>query len=103
MSTKQMHLGINQNLVFDRVLLNDGSGYYPLHGLFIAPQSGIYMVSSSIMAWNGRALAAEIVKNGNVQARVYAHELSVRSFVKADAKVCGSDYPSFSGYLLWPM
>ncbi|KAH3791914.1 cerebellin-3-like [Dreissena polymorpha] len=121
-SASQGHLGVNQNIIFEQVLTNEGGGYHPNHGVFIAPQSGVYVMSSAIMtSANGRFHAA-IVHNGNMVAHIYGHgdsglydqgsqtiviklnaedEVAVQNFDFPDITIFGYLYSSFSGYLLW--
>ena len=120
------HVGVNQNIPFENVLLNLGNAYHSQHGIFIAPQSGIYLFSSSIMSNNVNHVEvhADLVQNGNVVARIYAHsdsvrhdqgaqtvviqvkqgdEIWVRNIDYTDDQIYGSYYSTFSGYLLLPM
>ncbi|KAH3780914.1 cerebellin-2-like isoform X1 [Dreissena polymorpha] len=115
----QENVGIDQNIIFEQVLTNDGGGYHQNHGVFIAPQSGVYVFSSSIMCFpNGKEVLAEIVHNGNPVTRMYcqganAHdqgsqtavikmnagdEAAVRNVYRADDSIWGSLFTSFSGY-----
>jgi len=43
----QERVGINQVIMFDHVRLNLGNGYQPLHGIFVAPRAGIYLLSAA--------------------------------------------------------
>ncbi|KAH3771412.1 hypothetical protein DPMN_172729 [Dreissena polymorpha] len=71
--TQQEHVANNQNIVFEKVVTNEGGGYHPNNGAFIAPESGFYVLSSSTMcATNGEVLAA-MVHNGNIVTRMYCH------------------------------
>ncbi|XP_052247824.1 uncharacterized protein LOC127855944 [Dreissena polymorpha] len=45
----QEHVGFHQNIIFEQILTNEGGGYHQIHGVFIAPQSGVYVFSSAIM------------------------------------------------------
>jgi len=45
-------IGVNQNIVFDHVYVNEGNGYHSTQGLFIVPTSGIYFFTFSLLhAW----------------------------------------------------
>ncbi|XP_045181237.2 uncharacterized protein LOC123540350 [Mercenaria mercenaria] len=120
------HLGIDQNIVFDVVELNLGGGYHNQHGLFIAPKSGLYIFSTSLLSYvNAKAeFDASIVKNGNILASAFGHgdsgrhdqgsvtvvtqlnvgdEISVKNRVIADDAYWGDRYSSFMGILVIEM
>ncbi|XP_045169799.2 uncharacterized protein LOC123532433 [Mercenaria mercenaria] len=72
----QQHPQLNDAVKFEDVLLNQGNGYYGEHGLFIAPQPGLYLFSTSITCNSSPGhlhVQASVVKNGNRLARVYCH------------------------------
>ncbi|KAH3739959.1 hypothetical protein DPMN_046651 [Dreissena polymorpha] len=65
----QSSVEINQNIQFDKVILNDGGGFHVYHGIFSAPVSGYYIFSTSIMHPDtAQSLHAGIMHNGNVIA-----------------------------------
>lgn len=66
------HLGGHQIIEFDKVLLNDGNAYSPLHGHMIAPVRGVYLLSFTIYADPQTHLAFEIVLNGQRIDVMYA-------------------------------
>ncbi|XP_052770379.1 uncharacterized protein LOC128210218 [Mya arenaria] len=45
----QSSIGLNQNIIFENVILNQGNGFHSQHGVFIAPQTGIYMIVASLL------------------------------------------------------
>ncbi|KAH3715283.1 cerebellin-3-like [Dreissena polymorpha] len=119
----QQHIGLNQNIIFEQVLTNEGDGYHPLHGVFIAPQSGLYVLSSAVLTFWGQEIHTAIIHNGNIIARIYGHgdngrhdqgsqtvvlklnvgdEVAVQNIDYADTNIFGEVYSSFSGYLLSP-
>ncbi|KAK3083949.1 hypothetical protein FSP39_005867, partial [Pinctada imbricata] len=65
------NLGDNQAIEFDQVITNVGHGYDPRHGHFIAPITGLYLISSSVMSVGGHDLYCEILKNGQMVSRLY--------------------------------
>jgi len=120
----QEHIGINQNIVFDHVEINEGNGYHSDHGLFIAPVSGIYMFTCTLLRPpSPKYLHALIVHSGREVVRVYASAGSTWDqgshtvFIQVNAGeevwvtnadydnevVTGSNYSSFSGYLMYPL
>ena len=120
------NIGINQNIVFDHVLLNLGNGYHNLHGIFIVPQNGLYVFSANIMFDNVGHDNADvaIAHNGQDIAKLYTHgnggswahssqsvvlqanqgdEVWVRNIDYINTSVYGKKYSSFSGYLLYAL
>ncbi|KAH3716075.1 hypothetical protein DPMN_058791 [Dreissena polymorpha] len=45
----QNNVGVNQNIFFDNIVLNEGGGFHPQHGLFIAPARGIYFFTATVL------------------------------------------------------
>ena len=45
------YLDPNQDIVFDYVVTNIGSGYHGNHGLFVAPVSGVYVFSTTLVSF----------------------------------------------------
>lgn len=123
-SVQQDDVGINQHIIFENVILNTGNGYHERQGLFIAPQSGVYLFSVSLMAApvaSRKELDGAIVRNGNILVRIYGYgdpydqgAQTIIVFVSAGdeiwvssieqiSTVYGGLYSSFSGYLLMPV
>lgn len=57
-------------LLFDEVLINEGDGFKPYTGEFIAPVSGKYLFSVTIRAQYHKQVSAELVCNGKILGRV---------------------------------
>lgn len=114
-------LSRGQKLVFETPILNHGNGYHEQLGVFIAPETGIYIFSVTVMCQDGRWIESNLMQNGNVIARISATEQSgvdqgavtvAISAVAADevwvdvdwpesgAKYYGGRYTLFSGFLL---
>ncbi|KAH3722226.1 hypothetical protein DPMN_065182 [Dreissena polymorpha] len=66
----QEHVGFHQNIIFEQILTNEGGGYHQIHGVFIAPQSGVYVFSSAIMCAPNGEVFSEMVHNGNLVTRI---------------------------------
>ena len=66
------HLGVNQNVIFERVITNLGNAYSPHHGVFIAPRSGLYLFSVSILSGHNREVYAQYAVNGRGISNIYA-------------------------------
>lgn len=58
---------------YDKIITNEGGAYDTRHGHFVAPYSGMYLLSFSVMNSNGDCVYLEMVKNGVRIAVVYAH------------------------------
>ncbi|KAH3784878.1 hypothetical protein DPMN_162950 [Dreissena polymorpha] len=116
----QEHVGLNQNIIFDKVITNEGGGYDALHGVFIAPQSGYYVFSSTALTTVNGEIHTAMVHNANIIAYIYGHgdngrhdqgsqtvvtwlnvgdEVDVQNKDYTDTSIFGSLYSSFSGYL----
>lgn len=105
-----------------------GGGYHPSTSLFIAPLSGIYIFSASIMSSlrDTHAVHVGILKNGTYLAGVYAgksstdggpeqgsvtltthlnvgDEVWVQHHVHDDGEIYGAGLTSFMGCLIMPL
>ncbi|XP_060569508.1 complement C1q-like protein 4 [Ruditapes philippinarum] len=114
------HIGVHQNIVFSDVITNIGNGYNNHHGVFVAPVSGLYMFSTTLLSGKNVEFAASIEINGSDVVRMYERgtdnrhgsatqivivhlskgdDVSVQS-LSADHTYWGDKYCSFSGVLL---
>ncbi|XP_053374375.1 cerebellin-4-like [Mercenaria mercenaria] len=114
------HIGVHQNIVFSDVITNIGNGYNNHHGLFIAPVSGLYMFSTTILSGQNVEYVAAIEINGSDVVRMFERgtdnrhgsatqtvivqlkkgdDVAVQS-LSADHTYWGDRYSSFSGVLL---
>lgn len=119
----QNHVGIDQNIIFEQVFTNEGGGYHLKYSVFIAPQSGVYVVSSAALNLANGEFITAIVHSGNIVTRMYRHgengqfdqssqtiviklnpgdEVAVQTIEVQTTGIAGALYSSFSGYLLWP-
>ncbi|KAH3805983.1 hypothetical protein DPMN_134293 [Dreissena polymorpha] len=116
----QTGIGVNQNIVFDSVILNDGGGFNAYHGLFTAPVTGYYLFSTTILHTpHSQELHAGIMHKGNLIAMIHGFVnvfeqgtqtvvLKVRTGEQVwignrdytNQYVYGDYYSSFSGFLL---
>jgi hypothetical protein len=122
------HVKHMDTIKFETVITDIGGGYNNQTGVFVAPQTGIYMFSCSLMdhvAPSGVMLHAEIVHNQRVLGRIFAHaegttyrdqgaqtvfthvnqgdQIFVRSIDNPDLGLGGELYSTFSGFLLLAM
>ncbi|KAL4236775.1 biological adhesion [Mactra antiquata] len=72
------HVGGHQTIVFPDVITNIGANYHSQHGLFTAPISGLYLVSTTLLSGHNSAFAATIEVNGHDVVRL--REMGTGSF-----------------------
>ena len=116
------NLGNDQNIKFDKIYLNEGSGYYYHLGVFIAPKPGFYLFSVTLATDYNANFYADIKKNGetlmslsgNGESGGYLDQGSGTVVTKLDAEdevwvahtapaagaIWGNYYSSFTGVLL---
>ncbi|XP_045157222.2 uncharacterized protein LOC123523631 [Mercenaria mercenaria] len=75
--TGLQHVRVGSTIPFPDVKLNIGGGYQNTSSVFVAPQAGVYVFSTSIMSfWNPNGeLHAGIMKNGVYQAGAYVNDI----------------------------
>lgn len=64
------HLSTHQNIVFENVVTNLGSAYNNSQGVFVAPVSGLYLITTSVLSRQNEEFWAAVVVNGAVIARL---------------------------------
>ena len=124
------HLKHMDTIKFETVITNIGGGYNNQSGVFVAPTTGIYIFSCSLMdhisdSAGGVMVHAEIVQNQRVLGRIFAHaeansyrdqgaqtvfthvnqgdQIWIRTIDNPDLGLGGELYSTFSGYLLLAM
>jgi len=116
----QTDVGNNQNILFEKVVLNEGNAFHPHTGVFTAPVSGVYCFQAMVMVRpQSQPFVASITHDGedivytqgqngydlspaSVVIRVQAGEdVWVRNIVYIATNIVGHSYSSFSGFLLW--
>jgi hypothetical protein len=116
-----VHAGIHQNIVFDTVVTNVGNGYHSHVGTFIAPVSGTYVFSATLVSFYHVNAHAEFVKNGQVLTTMFVngaeagYDTTSQTIVSqlqkgddvvvqnkdADKSFYGTGQGTFSGFLLF--
>jgi len=119
----QNNIGINQNTVFEKVVLNQGNGYHPQHGVFISPRAGVYLFTANLVhSTTPGSFHGGLMLNGNLVVRLHGmyniwdstsqtvllslssgDEVYVRNLDSEHQNVIGSSYSSFSGFLVWEL
>jgi hypothetical protein len=115
------HAGIHQNIIFDTVVTNVGNGYHTHVGTFIAPVSGTYVFSATLLSFYHLNAHAQFVKNGQVVTTMYVSgyeavwdttsqtivlqlqkgdDLTVQNS-DTDKSFYGASHSIFSGFLLF--
>lgn len=114
------HAGANQNIAFDRVITNLGNAYNSHAGAFLAPVSGVYLFSTTLLSFGGTNAHFRVQHNGNAVTLIYQQgstgpyetasmtvvlqlakgdDVSITN-VDSDITIHGSSYTSFTGVLL---
>ena len=110
-----------QNIIFDNVTLNIGTHYIPSHGIFVAPTSGLYVFSVTLMTSGLTDTHAAIYINEKLATRIKLYgseheydtmsQTAIYQLYKMDAvsvkhtesnKTIHGYYTYFSGFLLSP-
>ena len=115
------NLGANQNIAFDDVITDIGGAYNSHGGLFIAPVSGIYVFSTSIMSSIQTDSHFAFKRNGILITRMFYPGSSIGGFdttsvtivlklakgddvavvnLDSDKDIFGDHYSTFTGFLL---
>jgi hypothetical protein len=56
---------LNDILVFETVIVNEGEHYDPYDGVFVAPQKGVYLFSWTVSGDNANYILTELVVEQN--------------------------------------
>jgi len=119
----QEGIGINQNILFEKVILNEGNGFHPNQGVFIASRRGVYLITVSLVhSAQNDPFHGALVLNGNIIVRLHGEhtiwdqtsqtvfltlapgdEVFVRNIDIGNENVQGNLWSSFSGFLLWEL
>lgn len=59
------HLGIDQSIVFNKILFNDGGAYHNSSGMFTCPVTGVYMFFFEVGSGARHQIVAKLVVNGS--------------------------------------
>ena len=57
------HLGVDQTIIFNRVLFNDGGAYNNASGIFICPVNGVYLFFFEVGSRDQKQIVAKLVAN----------------------------------------
>lgn len=63
-------------LVFDVVKTNMGNAYHPTTGVFMVPESGVYVFTWTFRTGNNHDLSIELVINRESFGAIYLHTLT---------------------------
>ncbi|CAG2195126.1 unnamed protein product [Mytilus edulis] len=72
LSQNEYNIGTHHGLVFDAVVTNYGSGYNKHIGAFVAPQSGVYVLTLTIFPGRGTLTSVHILRNSDVVGDIFA-------------------------------
>ena len=117
----QVHIGQLQSIVFDQVETNIGNGYDQYTGVFSAPESGVYVFSTTIVTLGANSTHYGVFKN-RVQKTIMwvngfqnsydssSHTVILKlqkgddvtiKHTESDKSVQGDLHSMFSGFLLY--
>ncbi|XP_060602853.1 caprin-2-like [Ruditapes philippinarum] len=115
------HAGVHQPFIFENVVTNIGNGYNPHLGSFVAPVSGTYVFSTTLVSFFHVSGNAQFVKNGKAITTMYVSgvesgndttgqtivlqlqkgdDVTVQNLV-SDKSFYGHGHSIFSGFLLY--
>lgn len=120
LSNTATDLGRNQDIVFDNVVTNVGSGYNGNHGVFVAPVTGTYLFSVTLRGGEDGKTWIHVVVNGLVVAKIdlqnslylqnsqtivvnlnEGDDVSVQNTIVGGA-ITGDRCSTLSGFLIYP-
>jgi hypothetical protein len=64
-------------LVFDVVSINLGNGYHPTTGVYMVPDTGVYVFTWSFRNHDGGYHSVELIKNTEVVAVLYSRAVAI--------------------------
>ena len=74
----QANLGINQNIVFENVILNEGEAYHAKHDICIALATGMYIFTTTLLrSPQSTYFHGQQVHNGAVVTKLHGSNLDV--------------------------
>ena len=121
LTTDTPSLSPNQDIVFNDVIVNVGSAYHKAHGIFVAPVPGVYLFTTSLLAYGTKSHHAKIVRGGQELARTDFNDadsfddssqtvivqlqkgdfVAVQNADYSGMVYTGFNYSTFSGFLLY--
>ncbi|XP_060602849.1 multimerin-2-like [Ruditapes philippinarum] len=115
------HAGIHQPFIFENAVTNIGNGYNPHLGSFVAPVSGTYVFSTTLVSLFHVSGYAQFVKNGKAITNMYVSgvesgndttaqtivlqlqkgdDITIQNLM-SDKSFYGHGHSIFSGFLLY--
>ena len=120
LTTTATDLGALQDIAFDYVVTNIGNGYNENHGVFVAPTSGTYVLTATLLSGGTLGTWGHFVVNGNVLPKLEtisdhfkqatwtvivdqnAGDDASMQTIRLCGDIYGDTYSSFVGFLLLP-
>ena len=69
-------LQFGQNLVFNKIITNEGNAYNPSTGAFTAPYNGYYYMSANILGRSAHDACSYMRQNGHNILNIYTDEVN---------------------------
>ncbi|XP_069131966.1 caprin-2-like [Argopecten irradians] len=80
MSTSTTLLHVNEAIVFDSVMTNVGGGYNPHDGIFIVPESGVYVFTWTTVSISQSNIRTEIHINGVAESSLGSYGDTISNY-----------------------
>ncbi|XP_052820134.1 complement C1q tumor necrosis factor-related protein 7-like [Mya arenaria] len=77
------HLGIDHPIVFNKVLLNEGSAYNPANGMFTCQIDGLYVLSFFVADFARQQVVARLSVNGVNQVDAIADTSNTHQYMES--------------------
>ncbi|XP_048762130.1 complement C1q-like protein 2 isoform X2 [Ostrea edulis] len=71
MSTSLINPSMHHTLIFETAITNVGNGYHPNTGVFIVPESGLYVFTWVMRMWSNAIHGTELMVNRAVMGSVF--------------------------------
>lgn len=73
MSQNEYHVVDHHTIIFDTVQVNEGGGYLSHAGAFVAPVSGLYVLTYTLLMDSNSEICTDLVINGVIYGKVYSY------------------------------
>lgn len=74
-------------LIFDVVKTNVGNAYHPFSGIFIAPETGVYVFSWGFLNGAGSYHSVQLMVNADEMGVVHSHTVGTRNYAQTTGVV----------------
>ncbi|XP_056016220.1 complement C1q-like protein 4 [Ostrea edulis] len=78
---------VHHVLIFDVVKTNVGNAYNPFSGIFIAPETGVYVFSWGFLNGEGSHHSVQLMVNADEMGVVHSHTVGIRNYAQSTGVV----------------